>query len=652
MKSLTMGLVRTNNNCVGCNKCIGACSCLGAMVAETDVDGRNVIHVDGSKCISCGACFDVCEHNAREYVDDTEDFFNALKNGEKISILIAPAFMANYPREYERVLGGLKQLGVQRMISVSFGADITTWGYLNYIQKNNFLGGISQPCPAVVSYIEKYTPELIPKLFPVQSPMMCAAIYCRKVLGMTEKLAFISPCIAKKLEIESKRGQGMISYNVTFDHLMRYVKEHAVSGSLAKDEIEYGLGSIYPTPGGLKENVYWFLGEDAYIRQMEGESHMFHWLEHNKEHICNGSTGYLFIDALNCIQGCLYGTGTEESKNGTDDVIREMMRIKEQSKNDKFHGTWSRKLTPAKRLRELNKQFATLRLEDYLCSYEDKSAQASSTTLSTKEQDDIFISMGKTTPESRKINCSCCGYDTCAEMVSAIFNGYNYKENCIHYIKNQVEIEKNHALSLAGDVEKERNTLAKQQEMIIQTAAEIKQKFAEVHNSVEELAEGNNSSATECSDISVKMEEISNFCQGLNESMRGISEYFTELTKNNEEVVSIASQTNLLALNASIEAARAGESGKGFAVVAEEINQLASNSRETASKSSATQVKILQSVEKLLSDSQKLFDVVEVISAKTQNLAGVTEEISASADMIRTASDEVQKSLNHLVGNK
>ena len=31
------------------------------------------------------------------------------------------------------------------------------------------------------------------------------------------------------------------------------------------DEIESGLGSIYPMPGGLKENVYWLLGEDALV---------------------------------------------------------------------------------------------------------------------------------------------------------------------------------------------------------------------------------------------------------------------------------------------------------------------------------------------------------------------------------------------------
>lgn len=61
------------------------------------------------------------------------------------------------------------------------------------------------------------------------------------------------------------------------------VCEHGVSGPLSTDEIEYGLGSIYPMPGGLKENVYWFLGEDAFIRQIEGEKHMYHYLERENE---------------------------------------------------------------------------------------------------------------------------------------------------------------------------------------------------------------------------------------------------------------------------------------------------------------------------------------------------------------------------------
>lgn len=186
-----MSLVFTNDNCIGCNKCIRVCPCPGACVAVTEEDGTERIQVDPARCIGCGACMDACKHGAREFEDDTEQFFADLAKGEKISILLAPAFKANYPEDYERVLGGLKNLGVNRIISVSFGADITTWGYLNYVKKYNFTGGISQPCPAIVGYIEHYLPELLPKLFPVHSPMMCSAIYAKQEMEITDKLEFI-----------------------------------------------------------------------------------------------------------------------------------------------------------------------------------------------------------------------------------------------------------------------------------------------------------------------------------------------------------------------------------------------------------------------------------------------------------------------------
>ena len=640
------GLVLTNDNCVGCNKCISVCSCVGATVAHQTEDGKNVINVDGNKCIACGACFDACEHNAREFVDDTEAFFEALKKGEKISILLAPAFLANYPNEYESILGGLKKLGVNRIISISFGADITTWAYLNYVQKNNFVGGISQPCPAVVGYIERYIPELIPKLFPVQSPMMCGAIYARKHMGITDKLAFISPCIAKKMEMESERGKGLISYNVTFDHLMRYVREHNITGPSAKDEIEYGLGSVYPTPGGLKENVFWFLGEDALVRQMEGEKHMYHYLEQNKENIAKGRYPYLFVDALNCSAGCLYGTAVEPDKAKTEDAMIAMMKIRQDSKNNKAMNTWSRNLSPKQRLKKFNKQFAKLNLDDYLCSYTDRSAGCAYEIPDAGELEAIFNSMEKKTAASRKINCSCCGYDTCRDMAIAIHNGFNHKENCIHYLKAEVEVEKAHALSLADQVEEEKNTIERQSENIVKTVAEIDEEFEVIYKAVVDLAEGNNNSANECSDISGDMGDIRDFCEHLNGALQQINEYIQELTQNNVEVVSIASQTNLLALNASIEAARAGEAGRGFAVVADEINQLASSSRDTASKSGETQEKIVTAITSIMTDTEKLLDTILDVNGRTENLAAVAQEIAASTDMIRTSANNVKKSLN------
>ncbi len=644
----SVGLVRTNSNCVGCNKCIGVCSCMGAMVASENEQGNNIITVDGDRCIACGACFDACEHGAREYTDDTEEFFAALKRGEKITILIAPAFLANYPREYESVLGGLKKMGVNHMISVSFGADITTWGYLNYVKKYNFVGGISQPCPAVVNYIEHYVPELLPKLFPVQSPLMCAAVYANKVMGIRDKMAFISPCIAKKDEIMSKRGKGLVQYNVTFDHLMDYVRKNKISGPSCKDEIEYGLGSVYPMPGGLKENVYWFLGEDAYVRQCEGESHMYHYLEANKERLSRGGTPYLFVDALNCAQGCIYGTGTEPSKNATDDVLMEIMRIKAASKNSKMRDAWSRRLTPEQRLKQLNRQFSNLRLEDYLCEYTDKSAKAVCRIPTSSQLDEVFKDMGKTTAESRKINCSCCGYTTCEQMATAVFNGFNHKDNCIHYVKEQVEIEKNNAVALADEVENEKLTIEQQRDAILKTVDTINEHFDAVYRAVDEMATGNDNSAAECTDISQNILSVVDFCKELNESTENINTLMKELTANNEEVMSVASQTNLLALNASIEAARAGEAGRGFAVVADEINKLATSSHTTANKSNESQVKIVEAIDQIHQDAEKLSEIINEINEKTMTLAAASQQIAASNDTILSATEMVKQSLKEL----
>ena len=445
LSDLNKNIVFTNENCIGCNKCINVCSAIGASVS-VDVDGKYKVEVDGTKCVACGSCIDVCVHDAREFRDDTERFIKDLENGEKISLLLAPAFKANYPDEYDSVLGGLKKMGVNRIISVAFGADICTWGYINYIQKHDFLGGISQPCPALVSYIERYIPELIPKLFPVQSPLMCAATYARKEMGVTDKFAFISPCIAKKMEIEDANNHELVQYNVTFEHLMKYVNEHGISGEFEKTDVEYGLGSFYPTPGGLAENVRWFLGDQVYIRQIEGEKRLYEWLHMNEDRIKNDKTPFLFIDALNCEKGCICGTAVNQEKAETDDALYALLDIREQSKKESEGNAWSRPESPEERLKYFNEQFKDLKLEDYLREYTDRSDSCKYVMPSETELDEIFNSMNKTTEESRHINCTCCGYESCEQMAFAIYNGFNHRDNCIYYEKTMVhELEMENA---------------------------------------------------------------------------------------------------------------------------------------------------------------------------------------------------------------
>lgn len=642
-------LVFTKENCVGCNRCIGVCPCPGANVAVKDEYGKNTISVDPDRCVACGACFDVCEHNARAYEDDTERFFEDLKKGKKISILIAPAFKADYEKEYEKYLGQLKALGVNRIISISFGADITTWAYIKYITENKFYGGISQPCPAVVGYIEKYIPELLPKLMPVHSPMMCGAIYAKKYMGLNDSLAFISPCIAKKNEIDDPNCGGYISYNVTFNHLVDYLKKHPCDYKKVTDEIEYGLGSIYPMPGGLKENVYWLLGEDVFIRQMEGEKHMYHYLQKNKELISHSKTPYLFVDALNCSGGCLYGTGIEERNADNEEIYMAIQRIKVANKNDDKKSkmvAWSRKLTPEKRLQALNEQFKDLNLKDFIRHYTDRGAACRNHVPTPEQEQQIFMSMLKDTPEKQAINCGGCGYDTCKDMVCAIYNGYNHTSNCVCFARDKAikGAEENEAL-----LEEIKEAREKSEAFKGTAINAINDQFDELDVAIKSIEQGSDSNAENTMAISNAMIEINQFSDELKEALDMIVKCIANLSMNNDDVIKIASKTNLLALNASIEAARAGDAGRGFAVVAEEIKTLAEGSKRTADDSNGNNTEMHKLVQSLLDRADILARTIEEVNEKTQSLAASAEESTAAIGVVDLTIEGVREKLKEML---
>ena len=640
-------LVYTNDNCIGCNKCISVCPVLTANHAVIE-NGENKIIVDGKRCVSCGACFDACAHEARSFNDDTERFFEDLKRGEKISLLLAPAFLANYPREYGTVLGGLNKLGVNRNNSISVGADITTWGYIKYITEHNFLGGISQPCPAIVGYIEKYIPELIPSLVPIHSPMMCGAIYVKKYMQVPDKLAFISPCIAKKNEIDDPNCGGYISYNVTFDHLMKYVREHSISGPSVTDEIEYGLGSIYPMPGGLKENVYWFCGEDMFIRQIEGEKHAYEFLEDYKTRVLGKKELPFMVDALNCAKGCIYGTGVEEEKTHGDDILYEIQKIKEASKKNSSASAWGRNLTPKQRLSRFYKQFKNLDINDFIRRYTDQSDGLTIRKPNVVELHEVFSEMEKHTVAQQNINCSACGYNTCADMATAIHNDCNFKENCIQYIKGQVEAENGMVKQMAEEMELKTAEIQEKNESIARLIEGVHGDFESLDSSINGMAGGNASNAEESSGISASMADVVAFCDQLQAALGKIQELLVKLEENNSEITNVAEETNLLALNASIEAARAGESGRGFAIIAENIKKLADLSKDTASDSDANKEQIQGAIAELLSDAEKLIEIIDSVNVRVTNLAASTEEIAASADMVKSVSNDLKDKLRSL----
>ena len=99
-----------------------------------------------------------------------------------------------------------------------------------------------------------------------------------------------------------------------------------------EDELEYGMGALYPMPGGLRENVEHFLGKEQVVRQVEGEKEAYRYLHEYLERIKKNKRQPFMVDILNCSKGCIYGTATELERN-TDDVMLTLSDMRNKTAN-------------------------------------------------------------------------------------------------------------------------------------------------------------------------------------------------------------------------------------------------------------------------------------------------------------------------------
>jgi iron only hydrogenase large subunit-like protein len=424
--------------CAGCNKCLTNCPVTGANIAYL-VEGKNKIRINPEKCIHCGKCIKVCDHNARGFRDDTERFFYDLSKGKKLSVIVAPSLIVNFD-EHKKLLGFLKKSGVNLIYDVSFGADIAIWAYLKTMKENKAHTMIAQPCPSIVNYIQKHQPELLDKLAPIQSPMICTAIYMKKYKKIEEDIAFLSPCIAKSDEINDKNTYGYVSYNVTFKKLTEYLEANNIDifeyEEKNFDDIDCGLGVLFSRPGGLKENIEARL-KDVWIRQINGPHHAYSYLEDYNKNLKMNKKMPLFVDILNCTYGCNFGTGTCNK-------YEDSMTIDEA--DYKFHNLKNIKNANREKTNSEYDYFdKNLKVEDFKRIYNKSDVARDIVEPTDKEYDEIFTKMNKITEESRKINCSACGYGSCRTMAKCIYNGLNILSNCIDYNKKEV-INEHHLL--------------------------------------------------------------------------------------------------------------------------------------------------------------------------------------------------------------
>ena len=558
-----------SQKCCNCHRCISVCP-----VKMCNDGSGDHVSINHDLCIGCGTCIEACGHGARTGIDDTQAFFQDLKSGISMVAIVAPAVAVNFVGKDLNLNGWLKSIGVKAVFDVAFGAELTTKSYVEQIKRDNPDIMISQPCPALVSFIEIYRPQLIKYLAKADSPMAHTVECIRHFYPAYRncKIAVISPCFAKRREFD-ENGRG--DYNVTMKNLDTYLKVNGVDLSkFPKEDYENPPAEravLYSTPGGLMRTAERFVpGISSKTRKIEGDPAVFEYLAGLDVSLSAGRKPfYQLVDCLNCDKGCNRGGGTISNKMPLDE-LEGLVESRAKARQEK----WKTAGKPSKfALKKLEKTVnAYWQPGIYDRRYNDRSAVAQNWVKPpTKESlEQIYASMGKHN-KADIYNCGACGYNSCEQMAVAIFNGLNRKENCHHYVMNLAN----------QDHEKE-----------------IREAVKSITEAVRSGSEALKSNVSDLQEIKKMNMLTTEGIKELNTRMNGIWDIVGIIN-------SVADQTKIIAFNAELEASSSGEAGKNFHIVASEIRRLSDTILDSIKQIKIIVDEIQKASDRLILDSEK-----------------------------------------------
>lgn len=514
--------------CVGCAACIRSCPAPEANKTTSLGDGRVVTTVDPTKCIACGECVRNCPHDARDYIDGTEEAMAAIIK-EPVNVIVAPAIKSVFPNKWKSILKYFKSQGC-KVFDGSFGADICTWAHLRQIETGKIGKVITQPCAAIVKYIEVYKPSLLQNLSIVHSPLACEAVYLRKYLRYTNKIIALTPCIAKTNEFNEI---GIIDYNVTFNKLMKYFEVNGINISPDNsedfafdfDDSQGQMGGIYPRPGGLRDNL-WLHDPDINITNSEGVNKVYKELN-AYEKLSEAIKPDVF-DVLSCEFGCNVGPGSGEQRTVFEaaHTMRqyEIAAKKRRKTSGPFRGGEDK----------LFKEFdSSLMVKDFCRSY---MATVQSPVPTDAQLEPIFKKMGKHTKEDREYNCHACGYDSCKDMAIAIARGLNSPENCLVHAKAVL-------LAEHSSIRRQNDKLAEVTSTCLDGSKTLKENLHDIEIKIANIAETADATGTRADTVNDLLNNVITFCEEnpqmdkdtvsqLIEILRVTSDAFSDLNKN------------------------------------------------------------------------------------------------------------------------
>ena len=435
MSRFNEGTVFTNDKCIGCSKCISVCPIFGANVSRS-VAGRQVVEVS-KKCIDCGLCVVACEHGAREYRDDCETVMKALSGSRKISALIDPVFYMIYGNKSAEILGYLKDIGINKIYDVAYGAEICMYAHAKHIKEHMDPNGqcrqfVANTCGGLNNYVSCNAPQLIPIMIPVHSPVTCTAIYAKKYLKDDSDFVVISPCITQLDEVRNFDNGSYVTYSITIESLMKYIEEHPLPARRAAADLTgEGLGNIIAYNDGFIEGVSAFFSREEIFTNLGGIKDI------NIENLA-GLSGIkksrhsLMVTADVCRGGCVCGTALYGKDVSLSAVLDNYRRIRAKSFNFvnscKNYEDYYAKVTQV---------YKDLDFKDFTKELSDRYRQPYIVPEDAIEG--IFETMHKDTEEKRNINCRSCGYKTCKEMAAAVSNGYARIHDCVHFMNDDLK---------------------------------------------------------------------------------------------------------------------------------------------------------------------------------------------------------------------
>jgi two-component system NtrC family sensor kinase len=392
------------DRCRVCYTCVRECPVKAIKI----VNGQAEIMPE--RCIACGNCTQVCSQGAKAFNDSTDRVIEMLDSGVDVFALIAPSFIAEFNEsgDYRKFVGMLRKLGFSKVFEVAFGADLVAAEYRKILNKKGVKGVISSDCPAIVSFIEKYQPELIDNLAQVVSPMIAMARYLKQKYKQKFCMVFIGPCIAKKAETDELDEQ------ITFTELRKLFAKREVDYRYdfrsEFDEPVGGKGAVFPISRGMLQTVR------LPVDDLEGHAIVAEGRVNFQEAIREYKLGAISSEHLEllCCEGCIMGPGT--SKNGKKFSRRAKVLNYLGHKMSVFDEVkWQKAMDEGAKL-DLSQTFIP---DDQRMS-----------DPSEKEIRAVLKTMNKFR-EKDNLNCGACGYDTCRNHAIAIIKGLAENEMCL-----------------------------------------------------------------------------------------------------------------------------------------------------------------------------------------------------------------------------